>query len=87
MFWKIALATMIVTGSATMAQAADLSSETAAAPALVKAVADAQPRQMAGPVKIRFRKPADVLEVLNDAAPHIQREAAYYPRASRGQFD
>lgn len=87
MFWKIALAATMIAGTATMAQATDLSRETAAAPAMIKVVADAQPRQMAGPVKIRFRKPVDVLEVLNDTAPHIQREAAYYPRADRGRFD
>lgn len=87
MFWKIALAATMITGTATMARAADLSPETASSPVVEKAVAVAQPRQMAGPVKIRFRKPADVLEVLNEGAPHIQREAAYYPRADRGLFD
>ncbi|KQX19074.1 MULTISPECIES: hypothetical protein [unclassified Sphingomonas] len=86
MFLKMALAAAIATGVTSVVQATDLPPH--AMPERIAALAaQPHPRQMAGPVHIRFRQPGDVVVALDSGDPAVRREAAFHPRADRGQFD
>jgi hypothetical protein len=87
MFLKLALAATIITGTAGVAQAADVSKEAAATPPAAEQAAKGRPYQMAGPVHIRLRSAADVNAALESSDPTVRKEAAYHAQADGRAFD
>lgn len=86
MLLKLTLALGMIAGTATMAQAADQPPEPIS-PRVAEQMAKPHPRQMAGPIHIRFRQVSDINAALSDGDATVAREAAFHAKAERGQFD
>jgi hypothetical protein len=86
MFLKMALAATIAMSVSAMAQAADLPPQTITE-RIAELAARPHPRQMAGPVQIRFRQPGDVVVAFDGGDPAVRRHMAFHVKADRGQFD
>jgi len=82
---KLTLASMIIAGTTGMALAADPSPKPIPAP-IAEKLAEPHPRQMSGPVRIRFRHLSGINAALDDSDAIIVREATLDGK-TRGKKD
>lgn len=83
---KLILASIIITGTTGMANAADPSPEPIPA-RIAEKLAEPHPRQVSGPVRIRFRHLSGINAALDDSDAVIVREATLDRKTRRSKDD